>query len=77
MISPDVESKAAPRLKWILAIGITIAIVCLHFFFLNHAGGFWRDEINHQSGGQPFLGRHAVGFTRQGDELPVRWPPTT
>jgi hypothetical protein len=28
------------------AISITAAIVALHLFFLFHAGGFWRDEVN-------------------------------
>ncbi len=31
---------------WLVAALITIAIIWLHFFFLFHAGGFWRDEVN-------------------------------
>jgi hypothetical protein len=69
MISPDVESKAAPRLKWILAIGITIAIVCLHFFFLNHAGGFWRDEINLMN----LAGSHSLADMAH-DSFPILMP---
>ena len=34
------------RLEWIMAILITATIVCLHFYFLFHVGGFWRDEVN-------------------------------
>jgi len=32
--------------EWLAAICITLAIVWLHFYFLFHAGGFWRDEVN-------------------------------
>lgn len=31
---------------WVAAILITLAAVWLHFFFLVHAGGLWRDEVN-------------------------------
>ncbi len=31
---------------WLAAILITLAAVWLHFYFLVHAGGFWRDEVN-------------------------------
>jgi hypothetical protein len=32
--------------EWILALAATVAVVWLHFFFLVHAGGLWRDEVN-------------------------------
>ena len=32
--------------EWILALAASLAVVWLHFFFLWHAGGFWRDEVN-------------------------------
>ena len=32
--------------EWILALAISLAVVWLHFHFLSHAGGFWRDEVN-------------------------------
>ena len=32
--------------EWILALAISLAVVWLHFYFLWHAGGFWRDEVN-------------------------------
>jgi hypothetical protein len=31
---------------WIAAFAISGLIVWLHFYFLMHAGGFWRDEVN-------------------------------
>lgn len=32
--------------EWILALAASVAVVWLHFYFLWHAGGFWRDEVN-------------------------------
>ena len=32
--------------EWILALAATVAVVWLHFFFLLHVGGLWRDEVN-------------------------------
>jgi len=32
--------------EWILALAATVTVVWLHFFFLLHAGGLWRDEVN-------------------------------
>jgi hypothetical protein len=32
--------------EWILALTVSLAVVWLHFYFLLHAGGFWRDEVN-------------------------------
>ena len=34
------------RLEWIVAGLITIAAVGLHFVYLTHAGGLWRDEVS-------------------------------
>ena len=31
---------------WLAAFAVTLVILWLHFFFLRHAGGFWRDEVN-------------------------------
>lgn len=32
--------------EWVLAVAATLAVVWLHFYFLWHAGGLWRDEVN-------------------------------
>ncbi|HTB84633.1 MAG TPA: hypothetical protein VK742_13335 [Candidatus Sulfotelmatobacter sp.] len=32
--------------EFLAAAGITLVIVAFHFYFLLHAGGFWRDEVN-------------------------------
>lgn len=32
-------------LDWIIAVFISLAAVWLHFVFLTHAGGLWRDEV--------------------------------
>ena len=33
------------QMEWIVAILATVAAVWLHFFYLIHAGGLWRDEL--------------------------------
>ncbi len=47
-LSPAISLQAARsrRFEWIVAIGITAAVVGLHFFSLARAGGLWRDEVN-------------------------------
>jgi hypothetical protein len=47
------QSSAAPLQKnflrqpgWLAAILFTALIAGFHFYFLLHAGGFWRDEVN-------------------------------
>ena len=35
--------------EWGLAVLLTVAAVWLHFFYLIHAGGLWRDEISVKS----------------------------
>jgi len=32
--------------EWILALAVSLAVIWLHFYFLFHAGGLWRDEVN-------------------------------
>lgn len=32
--------------EWLLAVALTLAAVWLNCFFVLHAGGFWRDEVN-------------------------------
>jgi hypothetical protein len=45
-VSEPPERRIIRRMCLFAAILITAAIVWLHFFFLFHAGGFWRDEVN-------------------------------
>jgi hypothetical protein len=46
MFSESQERGIVWRSCLLAATLITAAIVWLHFFFLFHAGGFWRDEVN-------------------------------
>lgn len=66
----------APSLKsflrqpeWLSAILITAAIVWLHFYFLFHAGGFWRDEVNLIN----LAGRHTFADMAK-DSFPILMP---
>jgi hypothetical protein len=34
------------RPDWLLALALTAFVLWLHIYFLLHAGGFWRDEVN-------------------------------
>jgi hypothetical protein len=31
---------------WCVTVPVTLVAVGLHIYFLFHAGGFWRDEVN-------------------------------
>jgi hypothetical protein len=45
---PEAELAGVPRQnfsEWSLAVILTVAVVALHFYFLNHVGGLWRDEV--------------------------------
>ncbi len=44
MISPCRPHLGLPA--WCVAVPVTVVAVGLHFYFLFHAGGFWRDEVN-------------------------------
>lgn len=44
--SADSKSTSSGRIYWVGAAAITLAAVWLHFTFLTHAGGLWRDEVN-------------------------------
>jgi hypothetical protein len=55
--------------SWVAAILITAIVVWLHFFFLIHAGGLWRDEINLVN----LAGRHSLA-EMQKDSFPVLMP---
>jgi hypothetical protein len=43
--SPPWAARAG-RFEWVVSIGITVAVIGLHFFFLARVGGLWRDEVN-------------------------------
>ncbi len=45
-IAPTAEKFSLRHPAWLAAILLTAIIAGLHVFFLLHAGGFWRDEVN-------------------------------
>ncbi len=55
--------------EWILALAIGLAVIWLHFYFLWHAGGFWRDEVNLLN----LSGRHSL-IEMSKDSFPVLMP---
>jgi hypothetical protein len=55
--------------EWVLAASITLLAVWLHIFFLFHAGGFWRDEVNSIN----LAGSHSLGDMAK-DSFPVLMP---
>ena len=55
--------------EWVLALAATVAVVWLHFFFLLHAGGLWRDEVNLIN----LSGRHSLAEMSK-DSFPVLMP---
>lgn len=55
--------------EWILALAVTTVIIWLHFFFLLHVGGFWRDEVNLIN----LSGRHSLAEMSK-DSFPVLMP---
>lgn len=48
MTTNPANASAASRrdANWLLAVAATLAALVLHFYFLNRAGGLWRDEVN-------------------------------
>ena len=48
MTTNPANARAASRrdANWLLAVAATLAVLALHFYFLNRAGGLWRDEVN-------------------------------
>jgi hypothetical protein len=54
---------------WVAAILITLIIVGFHFYFLLHAGGFWRDEVSLIN----VAGHHSIGEMAK-DSFPVLMP---
>jgi len=68
--NPGRLAKAISRRpEWILALGVSLTVVWLHFYFLWHAGGFWRDEVNLIN----LSGRHSLTEMSK-DSFPVLMP---
>ena len=44
--APPADKKFWRQPDWLAAILLTAIIAGFHFYFLLHAGGFWRDEVN-------------------------------
>jgi hypothetical protein len=44
--APSVTRNRLFQPEWLLALGLTLAAAGLNCFFMFHAGGFWRDEVN-------------------------------
>jgi hypothetical protein len=57
------------RPEWIIACLISLAAAWLHFVFLTHAGGFWRDEVNTLN----LAARHSLGDIAK-DSFPILMP---
>ena len=55
--------------EWAAAVCISLVIVWLHFFFLFHAGGLWRDEVNVIN----LANTHSLSFMTR-DSFPVLLP---
>jgi len=52
----------------LLAVLATVAVLALHWFFLNHIGGLWRDEVNSVNIAQGKLSQIAQ------DSFPILYP---
>jgi len=67
MIAPQKDFLRQP--EWFAAMLITLAIGWMHIFFLLHAGGLWRDEVNLVN----LASRHGVSDMAK-DAFPVLMP---
>ena len=68
-IAPAATPNFLRQPGWMTAILITLIIVGFHFYFLLHAGGFWRDEVNLIN----VAGHHSIGEMAK-DSFPVLMP---
>jgi len=68
MTTPS-EKSVFFRTAWLAAILMTIAAVWLHFYFLFHAGGLWRDEVQVVN----LAGRHSLSDMAR-DSFPALMP---
>lgn len=55
--------------EWLMALGLTLAAAGLNVFFVVHAGGFWRDEVNLLN----LAAGHSLADMRK-DSFPVLMP---
>jgi len=63
------ENDLFHRAAWPAAILMTLAAVWLHFYFLFHAGGLWRDEVQVVN----LAGRHSLSAMAR-DSFPALMP---
>ena len=63
------EKELFHRTAWLAAIVMTVATVWLHFYFLFHAGGLWRDEVQVVN----LAGRHSLSDMAR-DSFPALMP---
>ena len=68
-LAPPAENFSLRHPGWLAAILITAIIAEFHFYFLLHAGGFWRDEVNLIN----LAGHHSVAEMAK-DSFPVLMP---
>lgn len=67
--TPPVKKTFLLQPEWLMALGLTLVAVWLHGFFLVHAGGFWRDEVNLIN----LASNHSLGYMAQ-DSFPLLMP---
>ena len=65
------EKNIIRQPAWLAAMLMTVAAVWLHFYFLLHAGGFWRDEVNLIN----LASRHSLAGMKK-DSFPILMPLT-
>ena len=68
-MTPPPEKELFHRTAWLAAILMTVAAVWLHFYFLFHAGGLWRDEVQVVN----LAGRHSLSDMAR-DSFPALMP---
>jgi hypothetical protein len=67
--APTAEKSFLFQAEWLMAFGITLVAAWLNIFFLFHAGGFWRDEVNSIN----LAGSHSAGDMAK-DSFPLLMP---
>jgi hypothetical protein len=67
--APPADQNFWRQPDWLAAILLTTVIVGLHFYFLRHAGGFWRDEVNLIN----LAHSHSLAVMKQ-DSFPILMP---
>src|SRR5881394_1685427 len=60
------RTRMPRRSEWVIALLISLAAAWFHVFFLLHAGGLWRDEVNTIN----VAGRHSLGEMAN-DSFPI------